>query len=157
MKFVADTMLGKLARWLRILGYDTVYDPKLSLQELVSISNRTNALFLTHRKSLPDGIVLEQSFNLIHEQFSEQLKCVINHFGLDTQQYLFTRCLACNVAVQPIEKQKIEGKIPEKAFHSFQEFFQCPTCHSIYWGGTHRTNTLKKLQQILGSTLLNKS
>jgi len=149
MKFVADTMLGKLSRWLRILGYDTIYEPMLQWKELVTLSNQSDAMFLTRRKSMPDDIVPKRLFNVTYENFSDQLRCVIDHFGLDTKNNLFTRCLKCNAAVIPVEKSIIAGKIPEQSYRSFQEFFQCPSCQSIYWGGAHRTNTLKKLQKIL--------
>ena len=151
MRFVADLMLGKLARWLRILGYDTIYGPSTPLKDLVSLCNREHAMFLTRRKSLPEGVSLTSVFNICSEDFEEQLRRVIHHFDLDTATYLFTRCISCNVEVQPVEKVSLRGKIPERSFEGYDHFFQCPQCQSIYWGGTHRANTLRKLEKILST------
>jgi uncharacterized protein with PIN domain len=152
VKFVADMMLGKLARWLRIIGYDTVYDQSSSLQDLVAMSNRTGAVFLTRRKFMPKEIAPANIFSVESEIFEEQFRYVVDHFHLDTQHDLFTRCLRCNVPVTTVQKNLINGRVPQKSFDGFDEFFECPVCHSVYWGGVHRTNTIKKLNEILHST-----
>jgi len=152
VKFVADMMLGKLARWLRIIGYDTAYDQSSSLRDLVALSNRTGSVFLTRRKCMPEEIGAASLFNVESEIFEDQFRSVVNHFHLDTQHHLFTRCLLCNVVVMSVQKQLIGGKVPQKSFDGFEEFFECPVCHSVYWGGVHRTNTIKKLNGILHST-----
>lgn len=149
--FVVDAMLGKLATWLRILGYDARFDPALSWRECVAESNRLGAVLLTRRKSLPGITIPGTLFNVASDRFDDQIRAVIAQFGLDTTTKIFTRCLSCNVAVQPIGKPEIRGKVPDRTFDGFDEFFQCPQCLSVYWGGTHRTNTLNKLQRILSS------
>jgi len=149
MKFVVDCMLGKLARWLRILGCDTIYNPSLTLHDLLMISNQRGAVFLTRRKSISDTIASKYVFMINHEQFNEQLREVVDHFKLDVETTLFTRCTKCNIEVLAIEKSQAKGKISERSYMGFNEFFECPSCGSIYWGGSHRNNTLKKLHQIL--------
>lgn len=149
MKFSADTMLGKLARWLRILGYDVKYDSSLPLKQLVEGTNKEDRVFLTRRKSFPDGITVTTLFNVCSDSFPEQLRRVIHHFNLDIETKLFTRCVDCNAEVHPVEKSSVKNKVPEKTLESIEEFYECPHCYSIYWAGSHRTNTLKKLQRIL--------
>jgi len=149
MRFVADSMLGKLARWLRIVGYDTVHDQSMRLQDLISLSHRTSAVFLTRRKSMPAGIIPAAIFNVGSEVFEEQFRRVVNHFQLDIEKNLFTRCLRCNIQVVRVEKDAVKGKVPPMSFDGFDEFFECPACHSVFWGGVHRTNTINKLQRII--------
>ncbi len=149
MKFAADTMLGKLARWLRILGYDVKYDSSLPLQQLVDAANREHRVLLTRRGSFPDGITPTTLFNVCSEYLPTQLRNVIHHFELDTKKKLFTRCLECNEPVHRVKKAAVKGKVPEKSWDAFDEFYECPQCHRIYWKGSHRTNTLRRLQGIL--------
>jgi len=153
MRFVADIMLGKLARWLRIVGYDTVHDPSAPIRVLVALSDRTGAVFLTRRKSMPDGIVPAALFNVDSEVFDEQFRRVVDHFRLDVTTNLFTRCLKCNVQVVRIGKDVVRGKVPPRSFDGFDEFFECPACHSVFWGGVHRTNTIIKLQKLFQPTI----
>lgn len=148
-KFVADSMLGKLARWLRILGYDTVYNPSLSIKELVNICNKTGTMFITRRKVFPDGIYPVSMFNVASDCFEVQLYRVIKQFDLIVDKKIFTRCVKCNARVKSVRKVSVKEKIPEKSFIGYKRYFQCPVCEKVYWAGTHRNNTLRKLEQIL--------
>jgi uncharacterized protein len=150
MKFVADTMIEKLARWLRIFGYDVVSDSSKTLNELISISNKEDRVFLTRRRSFPDGPQPLILFDVRSENFNDQLKRVITQFALDIESNLFTRCVECNVEVKRVnEKQTVQGRIPQKTFEGFDEFFECPICKKVFWRGAHVKNTLKKLNSIL--------
>lgn len=151
MKFVADTMLGKLARWLRILGYDTIYDASFPFQKLVEMSNSGDVVFLTRRKYLPSGNEFSNAFYIPVEKFDDQLRFVVETFKLDIHQNLFTRCLRCNIEVRVVEKSKLKGKIPKQSFEGFDIFSECPNCHNVYWNGAHFTNTLKKLNRIFNN------
>ena len=150
MKFAADTMLRNLARWVRMLGYDVNYDLSLPLRQLVDAANREHRVFLTRRKSLPDGVTPTTLFNEGSEYFPMQLRDVVHHFELDIETKLVTRCVDCNELVHPFKKSSVKGKVPEKSWEGFDEFFECPRRHHIYWAGSHRTNILKRLQGILG-------
>lgn len=149
MKFAVDSMLGKLARWLRILGYDSIHDPALPFRDLVEQARSEERILLTRRKTIPDGISLGASFFIRSDSFPEQLRIVVNHFNLDTTEGIFTRCLSCNVTVCAIEKNEAKDRVPKKSWEGFDEFFECPNCRSVFWGGAHRTNTLKRMSQIL--------
>lgn len=149
MMFAVDSMLGKLARWLRILGYDTLYDPAIALLELAAQAKAECRVLLTRRRNLPDGMPSIEMFVLNSDKFPDQLRSVIHRFNLDTESGLFTRCLECNVAVQSVMRAEVRGRIPDRSFEGFDEFFECPKCHSVYWGGAHRKNTLRRLRSIL--------
>ncbi len=148
MKFVADTMLEKLARWLRILGYDTTHSPTMSLKQLIEVSSATGEIFLTKRKTLPDGINIQNFQYIPSEKFDDQLRFVVEHFKLDINRKLFTRCLECNIEVVRADKATLEGKVPSRSLEGLEEFYKCPNCRKIYWGGTHLNNTRKKLERI---------
>lgn len=153
MKFVVDTMLEKLSRWLRILGYDTTHSKTMPFKQLVEVSNVLDTVFLTKRKFLPDGVNILKMQYIPFEKFDDQFRFVVEHFKLDINRRLFTRCLDCNVEVGRVDKTMLEGKVPPKSFEGFEEFFQCPNCKKIYWGGAHLTNTQKKLERIFKQNL----
>lgn len=151
MKFVADTMLEKLARWLRIIGYDVIFDSSKKLEELVEIANYEERVFLTRRKSFPEEIAPIILYDLVSDNFTDQLRLVIEQFELDYQTRLFSRCTDCNVEVVRVEKADIKDRVPEKSWQGFDEFFECPTCKKVFWKGAHLKNTLNKLKKILES------
>lgn len=150
MKFVTDTMLEKLARWLRLIGTDVVYDSSKSLKELVNISNAEGRVFLTRRKSFPDGITPVTLYDLCSEDFNEQMRRVITQFGLDTTTKLFSRCVDCNVEVIKVnDNETVKDRVPQRSWEGFTEFYECPKCKKVFWKGAHITNTMKKLSRIL--------
>ncbi len=154
MKFVADTMLEKLARWLRLIGNDVVYDSSKSLKELVEISNNQKRVFLTRRKSFPENLLPLNVFEVKGENFELQLKSVIVQYGLDINTKLFTRCVDCNVYVKKInDKETIKEKIPLRSWEGFNEFNECPNCKKVFWKGAHFKNTMCKLGKIINVEL----
>ncbi|CUS77992.1 hypothetical protein JGI7_01562 [Candidatus Kryptonium thompsonii] len=148
MRFVADVMLGKLARWLRLLGYDTIYNPKLSTKELVKIANEEERVFLTRSKRVAEEFGAKNFYIIKAEKFKEQLNEVIKNLHLDTETNLFSRCSICNTEIVEVEKSSIINLIPEETAKSFEEFYQCPKCGKIYWNGSHTTRIVKILNEI---------
>ncbi len=148
MKFVADIMLGKLARWLRLLGYDTIYNPKLSTKELIKIANEEERLFLTRSKRVAEEFGAKNFYIVKAEKFKEQLNEVIKNLNLDTETNLFSRCSICNTEIIEVEKSSIINLIPEETAKSFDEFYQCPKCGKIYWDGSHTARIVKILNEI---------
>jgi uncharacterized protein with PIN domain len=150
MKFVADTMIEKLGRWLRILGYDVVFDSSKSLKDLIEFSNKEERVFLTRRKSFPEGIMPDTLYDICSENFDEQMRRVITQFSLDTESSLFTRCTDCNVQVEKvIDKETIKDRVPHRSWEGFNEFYECPKCRKVFWKGAHVDNTIKKINNIL--------
>jgi len=136
MRFIADRSLGKLSRWLRILGYDTLYwrgDEK----ELVELAVKEDRVLLTRIVHLMEG----KGFKglLIREDNPfRQLKEVIRAFHLPIkEEALFSRCLECNLPLEKVRAEEVEGEVPEFVLLQHREFSRCPRCQKVFWPGTH--------------------
>ena len=146
--FLADRMVGKLARWLRLLGYDTIYWPQLSPDGVIREARRQQRIILTRdtrirrRKDAPQLIFLEQ------DRFREQLKQVVSELQLNPVLQLFTRCSECNTLPQAIVKEDVRERVPEYVWQTQEEFRLCPSCQRIYWGATHKEHVLEELRRL---------
>lgn len=149
MKFVADTMLGRLAKWLRMLGYDTFYDGHIPIEKLLSISNAEERIFLTRNTRVIEKVKAQNFLLVQSENYREQVREVVHHFHLDISGHLFTRCTLCNVEILSVNKEQVKDLVPEKPYQVFTKFFQCPQCKRLYWSGTHTENTVERLREIL--------
>lgn len=150
IRFAADRMLGRLARMLRLLGYDTTYTADITPTQLAEIARQTDRVVLTRghaEKRFPDvpRILVVKS-----ENAPEQLREVALHFRLDTQQGLWTRCTLCNGSIQLVDKTAVEELVPPKVFEIYREFYRCSACRHLYWQGSHVTRIVKNLQALLG-------
>lgn len=150
MKLLCDHMLGSLAKWLRIFGYDTVYPPtEIADDELLRIANEEHRLIISRdreliqrgkKQSLP---VLE-----IHTtDLQEQIAQVLRHIGVDTT-HLLTRCIICNTPLHSIEKQSVKQHVPPRVFETRDAFWFCPVCTKYYWMGTHYDNMIEKINDL---------
>jgi uncharacterized protein with PIN domain len=148
MTFIADTMLGKLSRWLRILGYDTVYDKNATIEQIADMALNSDAAFLTRRTYFPIKTAIKNMVFIPHEKIEDQLKYIAERFNLNISGPFFTRCLNCNKEIVPVAKDKLQGKVPQRTFEGTNDFYLCPQCNKIYWHGTHYKNTLNKLARI---------
>jgi hypothetical protein len=148
--FAADRMLGRLARMLRLLGYDTLYSPSFTPSQLQAIAQQGDRTVLTRgdaRKRFPS---LPNVYSVKSEAPPEQLRDVVDHFHLDTRTRLWTRCTLCNALIEKIEKQKVEGALDPKIMQLYQEFFRCTGCGHIYWRGSHVDRITQNLERMLG-------
>jgi len=152
LKFMADSMLGRLARWLRILGYDVVYEHSISDNDLIARALRENRIILTMDRELANRKSAKNALLLRSDDYKEQLKHVITHYKIDCESHIFSRCLLCNERLDSIEKEKIKDKVPPYVYATHYEFDICPQCRRVYWSGTHRCNILKKLDEIVRSS-----
>ncbi len=148
LKFMADSMLGRLARWLRILGCDVVYEISISDDDLIAKALRENRIILTMDRELADRESAKNALLLKSFDYKEQLKHVITHYKIDCKSHIFSRCLLCNERLDSIEKEKIRDKVPPYVYASHDDFDICPQCRRIYWSGTHRDNILETLDEI---------
>ncbi len=139
-KFIVDNMLGKLAKWLRILGFDTSYPKYANDVELLFSSLSENRILLTRdtglikRKNLKDYIFI-QSDNWL-DQLQEVIKAA-KLISYITEENFLTRCPLCNTKLKPIERKKVIGWVPHYVYCTNKEFAMCPSCKKIYWRGTH--------------------
>ncbi len=148
IRFAVDRMLGKLAKWLLILGYDTFYDSHLPLEQLVERSAVEGRVLITHNSKIHDYAAVDQ-FLLLHSgRFDDQLRILTEEFSLDLESYRFSRCTRCNAKIVSVNKQKVKHLVPQKSYEGFSQFYQCRSCEKVYWVGTHVHNTLERLKRI---------
>jgi uncharacterized protein with PIN domain len=150
MRFVADHMLGSLARWLRFLGFDTAYPDVLSDRELAEIAARENRILLTRDKELAKTVG-DSVLYIKSTETDEQLNQVIMEYDLTISNEL-TRCSLCNTVLESVDKEDVKGKVPEKVFEIQNEFWECGQCNKYYWPGTHYKNIKEKLEKLKGKT-----
>lgn len=148
-KFIADAMLGKLARWLRIIGYDVVYESSISDDDLIARAIREHRVILTMDRKLTERESAKNSLLIKSPYYTEQLRQVINHYNIDYKSGIFTRCLLCNRPLDVVEKEKIRDRVPPYIYSTQDEFDVCRQCCRVYWSGTHRVKMLEILNKIL--------
>ncbi len=140
LKFIADGMLGKLTRWLRILGYDIEYFKVLSDDLLIERAKEGQRILLTrdlelYQRAIAKGI---RALYVEGNDEVERLAIVTLYFNLNLDvDVAISRCPKCNVIIELVSKEDIAGRVPEKTFKRYNEFWKCPKCEQIYWQGSH--------------------
>jgi hypothetical protein len=149
IRFAADRMLGRLARLLRLLGYDTLYSPAVTAAELLEQAVRDGRVVLSRGNVARRFGASHFIFSVANEHPEEQLREVVEHFRLETRSGLWTRCTLCNSLIEPVEKAVVADRIPPRAFEAYADFYRCSSCGHLYWQGTHVERMLKKLATLL--------
>lgn len=147
LKFIADCHLGRLAKYLRILGYDTLYFPHIEDNDLIELSNKEDRIILTRDKELSKRKKVN-AFYLLSTDIHEQLQVLFTHFSLSKKAHAFPRCTICNTSIHTVAKEEIIHLLPEGVKKNFEYFEQCPTCGRIYWHGDHYRNMMSLLHEI---------
>jgi uncharacterized protein len=143
MRFIADIMLGKLARYLRMAGNDVLYFNNISDDDILRIAKEQGRIILTRdslmllRKDCKNGII--SSLLIKDDDFLEQLKQVKDDLSLKLAP-LLSRCLKCNSLLEKVGKHGIEGEVPPYVFKTQENFLYCASCSKYYWRGTHYEN-----------------
>ncbi|WP_336724365.1 Mut7-C RNAse domain-containing protein [Paraflavisolibacter sp. H34] len=135
--FVLDVHLGKLARLLRLLGFDTAYENGYHDKEIADIAAAQDRIVLTRDVGLLKHKSIRWGYWLRSQFGEEQLKEVIVHFGLEGAFQPFHRCIACNGLIEAVDKDLIKEKIPADTDRYFHEFYHCTSCGRVYWKGSH--------------------
>lgn len=149
-RFVAEKMLGRLAKWLRILGYDTVYRSDMTREEALRISMEEGRILLT-RDTHITGRDLPGFVFVVEDRFRDQIVEVAGKLLLSpSEDRLFSLCIKCNKKLQEQTLQEAGQEIPEFVAGTQSKFLRCPTCRRIYWGGTHRKNMREEIAALLG-------
>ncbi|HEX7230465.1 MAG TPA: Mut7-C RNAse domain-containing protein [Candidatus Binatia bacterium] len=147
VRFAADIMLGRLAKWLRILGEDVIYGAHLTGYGLIRAARLERRLILTRDRSLKNKQPPPMLY-LRSDQYREQLRQVIHDCGLVVGKRLFTRCLRCNTVLQSRTKDSVEKSVPPYVFSTQEKFFWCASCRRIYWPATHHQNMLDEIKSL---------
>jgi uncharacterized protein with PIN domain len=136
-RFVADAHLGKLARFLRLLGFDTLYSAAVEDTELIAISIRDRRIVLTRDLGLLKRKALTRGYRLRSTDPRRQVGEVIREFSLQKDLHPFTRCMSCNALLKPVAPATVADRVPPRVFRRFRRFALCSGCGRIYWRGTH--------------------
>jgi uncharacterized protein with PIN domain len=144
MKFIADIMLGRLATWLRLLGYDTTYLPNVDDPELARIARTEDRILLTRDVELTRRRGIH--FVLIEsDQPDEQVHQVFRARKL-TAREAFSRCAECNHRLESVSKESVRGSVPPYVFQTQERFRRCANCGRVYWRGTHWARMVARME-----------
>jgi len=147
-RFLADRTVGRLAKWLRILGYDTVYLPQLSPHGLMREGRQQGRIIVTRdtrflrHKDAPSFVFIRA------DRFRPQLQQVASECHLTPGATLFSRCSECNQLLEVTAKETLRDSVPEYVWQTQETFHRCPQCHRIYWGATHKAHVLEELRRM---------
>jgi len=147
-KFITDTSLGRLAKWLRLLGYDTVVFPNKAGREMLHFAAAENRIVLTRRRDMTERQFSGHLFLITSVDIGSQLNDVIGKYSLKIdQQKIFGICLECNEKLYPVVREEVRDLVPPFVFENCTEYHQCPRCHNVYWAGTHQRNALEFMKK----------
>jgi len=145
-RFVLDTHLGKLARHLRLAGFDCLWQNDFGDEEIVALSLAQKRIILTRDKGILKRGIVERGHFVRQTQADAQLREVMRVFQLESASRPFTRCRVCNETLNEISKSAAAGRVPERVWAALENFNECPQCGRVYWRGTHYERLRRVLQ-----------
>ncbi len=147
VKFICDHMLGSLAKWLRLLGYDTVYPGPLKDEEMAARAYDESRLLLTRDKELAARV--KKAVFVASDSLDVQLKTVVERLHLDLSSTL-SLCSICNAPIIETSREDVRESVPPKVYELQKEFWKCPSCSRVYWRGTHWDDMLRRIRKLKG-------
>lgn len=151
LKFAVDSMLGKLAKWLRIMGYDVIYSPMIEDDYLMWLSSIEGRIVITRDTKFFKKIGSKNSFFVRSDKLKEQVFEVIKGFDLNPEDNMLSRCVNCNTRLTQLPKEEASGLVPEYIFLNHEEFYYCENCKKVYWDGTHTANMKKMIDSFVSN------
>ena len=152
-KFIVDLNVGKLAKRLRMLGYDALFINGLDDNELVRIALREGRVLLTKDTGiLRRGVAFTGKIKVVlikAEKVREQLRQVVETLHLESDLDPFSLCIECNEPLIPREKEEVRDLVPPYVLQTQEQYVQCPGCNRIYWRGTHWQRMNEELEELL--------
>ncbi len=153
LKFIVDNNVGKLAKWLRVMGYDTLFFGGSDDSGMIAIALAEDRVILTRdTQIMKRRVVTSGQLKAILIQSDEpelQMQQVIDSLNLDCQFKPFSICLECNQPLVERSKQQVKDLVPPYVFKTQSQYMECPACHRIYWRGTHWQAMTKKLDKFI--------
>ncbi|MFC1477000.1 Mut7-C RNAse domain-containing protein [candidate division KSB1 bacterium] len=145
--FVADAMLGNIAKWLRILGRDTLFHPHKSTRENIETAKNENRCLLTRNRRVKEWWRDGHYILLSHQHLNECILEIHRKTPILTQVSLFSRCLLCNTPVEPASKEQAVSYVPAHIGEIHEKFLYCPICSKYYWQGSHTRRVEEKVRE----------
>ena len=147
-RFVADSMLGRLARWLRARGCDVVYEPSADDHRLIAWARERKAIVLTRDTRFPSAPEVRVLF-IAHDRVEEQLRQVAREAPLDLGEVrALSRCLVCNTELVPATRDEVWQQVPPFVYLTQEAYARCPGCGRVYWEGTHVARMRRELERL---------
>jgi len=152
-KFIADVHLGRLTRYLRMMGFDVLYKNDFNDDKIVEISLNKKRAILTRDRGVLKRNEVTHGYWVRNIEVEEQVKEVLKRFDLRKEIKEFSRCIECNEPLKSIKKETIIDQLPPRVANSQNDFYRCPVCKKIYWKGAHYLRMLKFIQSIKNNDL----
>jgi uncharacterized protein with PIN domain len=154
--FIVDSNAGKLARWLRMMGYDTLFFNDIEDGRLVDMAMKEGRVVVTRDTQIAKRrVATNGSLRVILTRDDDprrQLLQVMKELSLDCRQTQFTRCLECNRRLKPRSKEEVKDLVPPYVFSTQAQYMQCPSCNRVYWQGTHWQRMKNDLEEITAAS-----
>jgi uncharacterized protein len=146
-RFIVDQMLGKTAKWLRVLGFDTRYECLTHEDQLDGFRREGFTVITRNRRWSGHSCVLSPASNDPMEQLAE----IISTVPITLQEiHLLHRCILCNRRLEQLPKDRALGHVPDHVYETNVQFVRCPGCRRIYWHGSHPRRMSERLQRLSG-------
>jgi hypothetical protein len=148
-RFAVDAMLGRLALWLRLLGFDVFFEPDVGDEALARRALDEGRTLLTRDRALPDTWRIPGAHLVAAEGGLAQLREVVSRFGLAAHAQPFSRCSRCNAPLEPASLDAVRDRVPPRVAASHVAFLRCPGCRRVYWEGSHVARMRRVLDEVL--------
>jgi len=153
LKFIVDNNVGKLVKWLRIMGYDTLFFGGSSDSGMIAIALNEDRVILTRDTQIMKRRVVTsgqlKAILITSDEPELQMRQVIDTLNLNCQFRPFSLCLECNQPLVERSKEQVKDLVPPYVFQTQSQYVECPACHRIYWRGTHWQAMTKKLKKFM--------
>lgn len=150
-RFVVDVNLGKLARGLRMLGFDTLYDNQFGDREIVELSAAERRIILTRDRRLLFRKAVTHGFWVRSDDPDSQLREVISRLDLGALARPLRRCLECNGRIERVDRERIWDSLEPLTRRYYSEFYRCSNCQKVYWKGSHFEPMTEAIRRLIGS------
>lgn len=149
MKFIVDCMLGKLAKWLKILGFDTLYYSKIEDSALLALAQKDGRVLLSRDNGLIEKSRNIKTLFIESEDWNPQVGQVLDEFELWQEVRPYSRCIECNVELKDLPKKRAKNLVAAFVYERATSFAICPRCGRVFWKGTHHQDMEFKIEEIL--------
>jgi len=150
MTFVADCMLGRLAKWLKILGFDVLFFSKAADKDLVDLSRREDRVLLTRDTGLIERTAKRPNRLFVRsDDWEDQVVQVLDDLGLWDDVRPNTRCIECNLPLKALARERARNLVTPYVSEHASSFAICPGCNRVFWQGTHYGDMERKIERLL--------
>jgi uncharacterized protein with PIN domain len=152
IRFIVDHNVGKLARWLRMMGYDSIFFEGDDDGQMVKQALAEDRVIVTRDTGMMKrGVISRGRLRAVlieSEEPERQMRQLMETFDLKGQAHPFTLCLECNRVLEPRNREEVAGRVPPYVYRTQTQYMECPSCHRIYWRGTHWQAMVRKLEKL---------